>query len=838
LAGCVAALATMAVRAPGQRLPYSTHDWQMATMPLPGYSETWADVKTPGDGRTYVVGTTWVTHTDASQHPAATVFSTTSSGSPAGVLGPPGLMADAVAASGGAARPVHVAILQVSDAAGAIVWQRFFHGDQATALNPPTPVMQTVGRGISVFPGASPAETRIAICGETHDLRIPYGQGLVNTHSYTTQYAEASGFVAVYDGEGTLLWTYHFHGVDPDAATVLTDVSIHLDDRFSPPRDVVTYCGLSRNGWYIKPGTPGQPSTMDPLLPFVAPPALGCGDVYPGGDSHNAFSQQTTTDEWDGIVGRLWAEHVVATPPLPVTMACHSIVGGWARDGLFGIAEKSRDEFAVVGVTMRPLSAPPATSVVFPLTKSAWNGVPICLSTQGVSHPYMHGVVVEFDAADVMPLPTVPPTPLRLVDSQLIGGASNAAVPNCYTVARDILYQGDRYYVVGSTTDPNFPDAFAGPFVGSPCSLSTGYILKKVPAGEIDYASWCPEKTDPLSAATGAVGVAAWNEYFDHVAVVGWVQQTPTAPRDVVVASLFRDTTTPSARHMARVRQHVIAAGGDEVPGAVDINQAWANGSPFFTTGLTWPVSPTPFVQNYIAVPGMGDPAGGGLGVDPRGTLTVVGHTFLENTPIAPSYPVVPPPPAQQARVSQVATGQTLGHFDAIRSVVDMLPDGVCRSDGTGSCPPPGWTPAGNGGTTPACALSAFGSIVGTTPALQRMFVDYEGVPGPGQPVTLIVDRPPPASWVVVSGWQVGFPSTSPLFLTAEEVEIWVPSATYLGALTPLGGSVRESLGTGLPSGAIYACQYICLLAQPLAGTPCTGANLTWAATPAMAFGY
>jgi len=178
--------------------------------------------------------------------------------------------------------------------------------------------------------------------------------------------------------------------------------------------------------------------------------------------------------------------------------------------------------------------------------------------------------------------------------------------------------------------------------------------------------------------------------------------------------------------------------------------------------------------------------------------------------------------------------------FDGVRSVIDFLPSGICRSDGTGLCPAPGWSPVGNGGTTPACALASFGNILGTYPVLQRMFLDYEGLPVAGQPVSLLVDRPPPISWVVLSGWQVGVPVATPLI--DHDVELWGMTSgvpPYIGALAPTGGTVREMFGGSVvPPGFVYMVQYLCLLAVPLAGTPCTAPDLTWAATPAMVFSY
>ena len=733
------------------------------------------------------------------------------------------------------APPVHVVILQVSDAQG-IVWQRFFHGDSGQSTGQ---VNRTFARGISVFPGPTEAETRIAICGETFDLRIPYGQGQVNSSSLGT---EASGFIAVYDGDGNLLWTYHFYGEDAFAGTVMTDVSLHVDSRSGTAKDVVTYCGMSRNGVFV--GVPPvQPSTMAPLRPFAAPPPLGT-DLYPAGDTHNQIAgSPISTHEWDGVIGRLSAPHAPTALPAPVTRVFHSIVGGLGRDALFGITERTMDVFAVVGVTMTSPLPPSQSAIVFPLTRPQWNGAPLTL----YPNTYMHGVVAEFDASGTR---ASPPQPLQLTGSTLIGG------PGAHTVARDVLWHGGRYYVVGSTDDPQFLAGFAGPFVASPGSPSSGYVVTTTsPGGAFEYASHCPQSTSGGVCATGAVGVAAWNEYPDHVAILGWVQKEANGPRNLVVVSLFHDSLPPATTpHLDLVRQYDILSGGDEVPAARDSDPGIV-GWPLFSTGLnfSWGGSSSTFVSSYHAVGlSFGDPGGGGLGVDPRGLLTVVGSTthpnyvpgsnppqYLELYPVAPEGAKVAR--AMQPKNPPTPAGQD---FDAIHSVVDMLPDGVCRSDRTGSCPAAGWAPSSGaaGGTTPVCALSQFGSILGTTPILKRMFVDYEGYPSPGQPVSLLVDQPPPASWVVLSGWQVGIPNNAPVLLTGHDVELWTMSGSgdlWIGAYAPTGGSLREAFGGSVfPGGATYMAQYVCLLAQPLAGTPCTAPDLTWAATPALVFSY
>ena len=99
-------------------------------------------MKTPGDGRTYAVGTTMAAHTREQ-----TQFVTFSGVGGTGVTSltkGPGL-ADAATKV--------VAILQVTDAQGVIQWQRFFHGDGGA--NDAQNIQSTHARGISVFPAAT-----------------------------------------------------------------------------------------------------------------------------------------------------------------------------------------------------------------------------------------------------------------------------------------------------------------------------------------------------------------------------------------------------------------------------------------------------------------------------------------------------------------------------------------------------------------------------------------------------------------------------------------------------------------------------------------------------------
>ncbi|MBL8730562.1 MAG: hypothetical protein JNM25_19245 [Planctomycetes bacterium] len=436
-------------------------------------------------------------------------------------------------------------------------------------------------------------------------------------------------------------------------------------------------------------------------------------------------------------------------------------------------------------------------------------------------------MIAEFDASLTdLPAPGGP-GPLLLTASTLIG----ASGPAVQTVARDVLWHGGLYYVVGSTTGQDFTIGIPlDEATGLQSSLATGYLVAtENPNQEFKYARYFPRHHN--GEVSCLIGVAAWNEYTDHVSVFGWVEPVMGGPKDLYVASLFQDTIglPPAQHHLQILREQVIQSAGDEFGGPDD------RAGVFVNTGLEATLGAGP---SYLHPPGLGAPGGGGLSVDPRGLLTIVGST--RETPAgAAGYPV-----ASSGRSAATHPAQPLGvprPYDGVRSVVDLLPNGAFRSDRTGD-PMLGWLPVGNGGTSPACALSSFGNLLGTTPVLQRMFLDYEGAPFPGAPVSLLVDRPPPASWVVASSWQVGVPSPTPVYLPDHDVEVWVVpgSAQATIPMAPTGGSTRQVF-TGVPPGFNYLVQYVCLLAVPLPGPPvttCSGTDLTWATTPAMLFSY
>ncbi|HEX5053279.1 MAG TPA: hypothetical protein VFZ65_16000 [Planctomycetota bacterium] len=376
---------------------FATHDWNGVNV---NEQDTWADVKTPGDGRTYSVGST-----------IASPPGTNSSFSTLMPSYPPG------AAFNNATK--QVAIIQIAEPGqpAGIRGQAYFHG-MGSNLGGYVGA-STFARAISVWPAPTLAQTRIAICGSTRDPSLPLSPTPFNN----------SGNI----GLGGVWARHRVHrGLRriplsavvlpllrrrPECEDEITDVSIRVElDAMGQPKEYVTYCGATRNG---NPAI-APPSTMLPGVPavgpFVAPPAYG-NDMYAGGDSDNGAYTQ-----WDGIVGRVSFPNAMGNPELDF----HSIVGGAGDDALLGIAQKSLGEFVVVGTTQ---FGTVAGGLAFPLTApdTFANGtVQFSLLTS-----WSFGVALRFTA----PTPANPLANLQLDESRLIGTDTS------HTIARDVLWQ-------------------------------------------------------------------------------------------------------------------------------------------------------------------------------------------------------------------------------------------------------------------------------------------------------------------------------------------------------------------------------------------------------------
>jgi hypothetical protein len=546
---------------------------------------------------------------------------------------------------------------------------------------------------------------------------------------------------------------------------------------------------------------------MPPRRPFQLPPP------YSQGDTHHAPYPTTRTDRWDGIVGRLSAPHAVGSPPL-VTQEFHSIVGGAGDDALFGITEITSGVFAVVG-TMRG-----ATSASwFPLTNHYWGPHPANQQFVNLASPtaaFHLGVVLVF---------LDPGSSANLI----LLGSSPIGSPSARTTANDVIWHGGQLYAVGTTDDPALPSVFATqppnppappPFVGTRQGLTDGYVVMcSFPTdGHATYASYLGTG----GHRGGATGIAAWNEHADHLAVAGWVERLDPDRTRIVVDSLFRE-----GDHLSRVRHFEIqnepgnpisdvTIRRDDRPGASEGN---------FTTALKQ-------VPPWLLGPDLGPACGGGVAVDPRGLISVVGSS-MPHVDGEWDYPVQGP--AAQVRGHRTDIGDD---HDAIRSMVCMLPDNVCRTDGIW-CPTLGWSRAAgsDGGTTPRCALERFGNTL-ATPSLNRMLLDFEGLPSAGNAAAILIDRPP-AGMLSGGVLQIGFPNALPIVTTAfPGVELWLNGqANYLLPAFLTSGSYREPLWgpAGLPAGSHqFSVQFVSWLAQPL----CQNASFVWAASPALMVTY
>lgn len=787
--------------ASAQSVVFATHDWTQLGNQEP---DTWADVKKPGNGRTYSVGTTFAG--------PSTMFS---NGSPAYPAGPFSM-----------ASTKQVVIVQVAEPGqpNGIRFQAYFYG-QGSLLGGASGA-PTFARAISVWPAPTDAATRIAICGSTREVTLPLGPATINTSANigSSGTPPFSGFVAVYDGSLTLLWLYHFFADDPNAVTTITDVSIRVEpDALGQDREYVTYCGVTNNGNPFPGGPvstmlPAGPPPLGPTFgPFAAPPSF-MGDTYAGGDSDNGAYVQ-----YDGIVGRVSSPLSSSTSPGTPTLDFHSIVGGVGNDALLGLSQKSLQDFVVVGVTQ---GSPVPGTLAFPLTVQDTFGMGTVVFNSATA--WVYGVAMQFAA----PTPANMAAALQLVHSRVIGTSNSA------TIARDVLWQDapgrDFVYVVGSTDfaqlAAEFPNQTAGSFNGA----ASGYLLATDNLGPplsqpVTGAGWTAGRyIDAVGAASsGAMGVAAWNEYHDHIAVSGW-RNYPGGITRMFVSSCFKMPgiglpPTPPATWtgIQEVRQleldgPLTSGTRTDYPGTAD------------TTSIPNALNATPF---GLLAPGT--MTSGGIAVDQRGRITVVGSTEVP-TGSSP-FPIVGPP-------GEIRNSQGV-RLDALRVEVDMLPYGVCRIDDTvGGCGP---STTLVGGTTPTCALSQFGNALAPA-TLERMFIDVEGLPASNASIAILLDRPI-SGVVALSALWLGTPVLTP---GPPGIEVFGDiTLAVTGVTLPLDESWRYPLPTALPSGpATFTIQFLslflpwnyCTAAPGCATQPLcqTGAVFDSAASPALLFQY
>lgn len=831
-----------------QSIPFSTHDWTPFVTYFPNptgnpFKETWADVKTPGgmprfdfpptvggftpdQRRTYCVGTIEVNTTLDTQFtfPGGwTVPAASFSGRPAstGTTSLPGF------ATAAATDRRQVVILQCNrsdrgtNGAGnpdpnGIVWQRYFYGLSGTAENPDF-THPTNARAVSVWAADANDDIRIAICGETWDQRLPLSQA---TGGWVG--GAPTGFIAVYDGDGDLEWTYHFFaGTSTAPSCAVTDLSIRVD---AEGNEIVTYCGVFTHG------NPGAGTFLTPEKGFLSP-ATGL----------SSGSTTQASGQWDGFVGRL--VHTGGSPGT-TNRLFHSIVGGPGQDGLFGLAETTEERFAVVGSTAADTSQ---------------EGFPVFLGGAPLlTAPYQVGVALVFDACQTTA--TSPPTDLILDSSASLGVADSRFA----TIARDVCIGfdvgidvsgtftvGDVIYVVGSTNDDTFDTTAGIPFQVSP-TLGQGAFGGGVADGFAAVFQDQPALLWPHTFAywggggdDGLMGVNCWNEFSEHIAVVGFSAASTSANIGVTTFLLNNaygpgvpsGSTAPPSDHqqLQPIRSTLIGGTSDDRPAvmgfvnATDLVSSIPQDGAFSTFQLNQPA------------------AGGGVSVANDGRVDVVGRT----NPTGGGYPVV----GVNARAADLG-------MDAVRTEVDMVPpqgatQGVGRTDSTGFQIPgtPFPAPGYSGGTTPTCGLAVFGKRIGEADRiLTRMLIDYEGTP-PANGVNdaaIVVTRPPlvPGSLSLGILWQ-GFPATT-IAPIINGVEFWPDPASWTILLDVWPGerSCRLPLSAMPSSGSLTVSnQFFCLF-DPTPGTgpfgftmvPLgaggTGCATEWAASPVLWFTF
>lgn len=871
---------------------FSTHDFnsrqpqsQDGTLPGPAgiLPAVWADVKTPGDGRTYAVGTVNVRTTRNIE--SSSFSNATGIGVP--VYDPP--------YSTGFTPPTQnvirqVVILQCSGVNVAnpgtspnpeqnILWQHYLYGhsiDPTGAVQPGAFVRRaTNARGISVWPVVNPngtineTETRVAICGETFDSfmdRNQFGPGLSNPQAIPPYYPQgwnwilsdssspayqektngfANGFIAVFNGAGQFLWSYQFYFegsvpfVNPgnpalgriQAHCAITDVSIRVEPTATGPRDVVTYCGISSFG--VRNLVQDGDNTLSPILPFDPPPiTFVAGYVPAGGGMDNGIGQ------WDGIVGRLSNDHD-APDPTATLREFHSVVGGTEQDGLFGLVEIDENRFAVVGGTAVALPGTRFGRVgdpTFPFTFTAtdWNAL----------SDYCIGVMMIFDARNV-----------NGGGNLLLEKSAEIGFPGAVrTHARDVAVSWedgdpDRIFVAGATDDASVFTSlqnFQPPgllVTGTFTTGVNGFLLMAVDDPPMPY--FMESRSAAVLNNGGACGVAVWGEHRDHVSTIG-------GNGDLQVATFFRDTPNTGLGDMLLAHRSdvVTNATNEEHPAVMGRVHATdpGRGLAYYQGSLGVPcldpsgsgtfVASAPIVQS-----------GGGISVDEKGRINIVGA----NTD---GYVQFPPPVPGPTRARPYTVWYS-NYANAIRTVIDMLPPGVCRTDGTGfdsTGLPLAIVAGSDGGTTPACMRLPFGPQVGVVPPvyLPRMLIDYEGLPPGPQGITpsITIDRAPPSSVVVGSFLCYGLPwnpmGTYPNYAPMHDIELWIdPLHWSLTTLLqfPSGSdqSWRFNLATLPPIlGSRFTVQVITLLGTAMTpNASCPNQNpLDYTASPALVFYY
>ncbi|MBM4060871.1 MAG: hypothetical protein FJ265_07215 [Planctomycetes bacterium] len=548
-----------------------------------------------------------------------------------------------------------------------------------------------------------------------------------------------------------------------------------------------------------------------------------------GGATHNGSGQ------WDGFIGRVTAPHGSANPTQ--TLVFQAIGGGKEQDGLFGLAEISvdgpeqSDAFVVVGST-RTVGTPATGSFTYPFTVFP-------LPLNNAASTYCLGTVSGFQVSSS--------GALTLFASRELGGLDDPT-QNHYAMimARDVWVghgpvqwaaATETIYVVGSTSDAwlfslGKPVIFQGP--DATLSGTDGFLfaIPSEPYLNTIYGTFVGGPGDD-----GLTGVASWSEYPDLVSVVGFA--AGAGARDILVGSYCRydpapPTTTPPTLGFGEQPFTAISANNDDRPAAVGLANATSGANctlPFVTVDTRV----TPAIW-------LGDPAGGGIAVDERARVNVVGATTSTDYPVS----LASQPPFL---VGRNKVGPAL-NYDAVRTVFDMVQFDMARTDMTGSIAMlMGWNsnppPPAFGGTTPHGALAAFGRQLGVPLAgnyLPRMQIAWEGMPPTaGNPGAFLVDRAPSDAMFGGTLINFGFPSTSPIsdpVITGVEMWLVSSSATSVLWFPPVSGQsamMRCPITALPPSGFTFTAQAVAMLNTPIIiGTT----SHSFTASPALMFRY
>lgn len=209
-------------------------------------------MKTPGDGRTYSVGVTTVSLASIQPGQSRPFSNTPSTGDLS------------------LATSRQVVILQASGPAG-IQWQKYFFGSTSFQTSGG---LATHASAISVFPGATPAETRIAICGATYDQTLPASAATNNLWANTS----SSGWIA----DSSPLILPSMPGMEVWLDTSLSVSQLYVTSGTSlrvPLGPLPTGPGVFSIQFISMLSLPGgaTPPCNDPAAMFVGSPALVFG---------------------------------------------------------------------------------------------------------------------------------------------------------------------------------------------------------------------------------------------------------------------------------------------------------------------------------------------------------------------------------------------------------------------------------------------------------------------------------------------------------------------------------------------------------------------------------